>query len=266
MQDIAVKDLQARELEMLLALSEILQKNGVRFWLAYGTVLGCVRHGGFIPWDDDIDLYIMGEDYPRVKEIFETQDTGFLALHDHESAKGYPYVFPKVVDTRTRLKEGEFAHLDYEGGVYLDLFPLFEVPNGKLRRKWRERRRYLRYAMVRGAFKDASKASGAKRLLLKLLATFVNPVRVQRKLYRGYLKPHTGKSVYVTEPNVFSEKSLVKACYFTGSEQRDFEGTPMPIPSQSAAYLTDVYGDYMRLPDEADRVPCHDFALLSFDK
>ena len=262
MQDISVKDLQARELELLRELAGILEKNGIRFWLAYGTVLGCVRHGGFIPWDDDIDLYILGEDYPRLKEVFATQETGFLALHDHESAKGYPYVFPKVVDTRTKLREGEFAHLEYTGGVYLDIFPLFEVPNGKLRRKWCEKRRYLRYAMVRGAFKDPARASGVKRILLKLLGRFVDPVRVQRKLYRGYVKPHTGKSVYVTEPNVFSEKSLVKAAYFTDHEQRPFEGVTMPIPASSAEYLTDVYGDYMRLPDEKDRVPCHDFALL----
>ena len=263
--DSSVKELQARELEILKALAQVFEKNGIDFWLAYGTVLGCVRHQGFIPWDDDIDIYVRGEDYPKIRKIFAEQDTGFLALHDHTTAKGYPYVFPKVIDKRTRLKEKTFAHLDYVGGVYVDIFLLFDVPNSKMLRAISQKRRYFRYALVRGAYSNTATMGGAKKLATKLIKTFVSPKRVQNRLYKRYLRPLSAKRKLVTEPNVFTERYLSPKTYFDGVEQKMFEDVMMPIPLEYENYLTDTYGDYMRLPDEKDRVSCHDFALLELN-
>ena len=263
--DSNVKELQARELEILKALAQVFEKNGIDFWLAYGTVLGCVRHQGFIPWDDDIDIYVRGEDYPKIRKIFEEQDTGFLALHDHTTAEGYPYVFPKVIDKRTKLKEKAFTHLDYVGGVYVDIFLLFDLPNNKMLRAIKQKQRYFRYALVRGAYSNTDTMSGAKKAATRIIKAFVSPKRVQKRLYKGYLKPLSAKRRFVTEPNVFTEKCVSPKTYFSGAEQRTFEDVMMPIPLECEKYLTDMYGDYMRLPDEKDRVSCHDFAVLELN-
>jgi len=263
--DSDIKVLQARELEILKALAEIFEKNGVDFWLAYGTVLGCVRHQGFIPWDDDIDIYVRGEDYPKIRKIFEEQDTGFLALHDHTTADGYPYVFPKIIDKRTKLKERAFSHIDYVGGVYVDIFLLFDVPNNKALRSIKQKQRYFRYALVRGSYKNTDEMNGIKKTVTRVIQKLVSPKRVQNKLYKGYLKPLKSKRNFVTEPNVFTEKYLSPKTYFDGAESKLFEDVMMPIPQKYTEYLTDMYGDYMKLPDEKDRVSCHDFALLELN-
>ena len=260
--DNEVKRLQSRELEILKAIAELFEKNNIDFWLAYGTTLGCVRHNGFIPWDDDVDIFIKGEDYARVVKIFEEQDTGNLALHDFNTAEGYPYIFPKIIDKSTKLKEKEYEDNEYVGGVYVDLFLLFELPNNKLIRRIKEKIRYIRYAKIRGYYKNLKNISGLKALFVKLLKKTVNCKRVQKKLYKGYTKPFKNNKRFLIEPNVFCEKNLIKSEYFKGKDIAPFEGCNMPIPLNVDSYLTDTYGDYMRLPDEKDRVPCHDFALL----
>ena len=102
--------LQDIQLQILKELSTIFMKHDIKFFLAYGTLLGCVRHKGFIPWDDDVDIYILGEDYPKIKRIFDTEDTGNLVLQDYDT-QSYPYCFPKVIDKRTLLKEDTYKHL-----------------------------------------------------------------------------------------------------------------------------------------------------------
>lgn len=258
---IDIRTIQNIELQILKDFVALLKKNNIDYFLAYGTTLGCVRHNGFIPWDDDIDVYIWGKDYEKIRSIFEKENTGYLKFHDYATVDGYPYVFPKVIDSRTILKEKEFEHLAYECGIYVDVFPLFEVPNNKLLRRISEKIRYFRYAIVRMAYLSGGEIGGTKKYVAKLIKKLVNVNKIQHKLFNTYTNQNI-KGELLAEPNIFKEKKLVKKQYFADSCKMIFEDTQMPIPIDYKGYLKSVYGDYMQLPKEEDRVPCHSFSKL----
>ena len=261
-EEISVKRIQSIELKMLSELSEILTKNQIPFFLAWGTALGCVRHQGFIPWDDDIDIYIYGRDYPKLRKVFSEQNTGNLALHDYSTKPGYPYVFPKIVDTSTVLKEREFSHLDYLGGVYIDVFPLFQVSDNVIKHKIDKYIRYMRYGIVKANYMAPPK--GFAKRILQALSRLLPISYIQKKLFSTYTTSD-GKGSMVTEPLVFSEHHLFKADYFSEPHYMSFENLRMPISPKYHDYLKDAYGDYMQLPPEGNRHSNHDFFLLELN-
>ena len=253
--------LQKKEMEMLVQLSGILEQNNIPFWLACGTTLGCVRHQGFIPWDDDVDIYVMGKDYPRLKEVFATQDTGNLCLQDYLTVDGYPYSFPKVVALDTVLVEKDLTHLQYRGGVYIDIFLLQETSANSLVRFCSEKVRYIRYCLLRSYYFDFS--SSLRKVMHWLVKAFVNPESVQTRLYRRYVKG-LKKPGFLVDTGTFGRQALLDSGYFAETDKLPYEGALMPVPGDYHGYLAHYYGDYMRLPDEDKRVSNHDFETLIF--
>ncbi len=253
--------LQERELAVLCEIDRIFSENNIEYFLAYGTVLGCVRHGGFIPWDDDVDLFVRGEDYPRIKKLFAECDTGFLELHDFETKEGYPYVFPKIIDKRTELREARYSHLPYMGGVYIDLFPLFSVSDSKFKSFFSEKLRYFRYARMRLYYENTDGAGKARKILAVAVKKLSNPKRIQKKLYKTYIKGNTGAKI-LTEPNVFAADARIDASFFGKGTRLDFAGAKLPVPEKYEEYLKASYGDYMQLPPEDKRVSPHTFAYV----
>jgi len=253
-----VKIIQKKEYEMLVQLKTILERNNIPFFLSYGTALGCVRHNGFIPWDDDVDICIYGSDYMKLKEVFRTQDTGSLRIHDFETKENYPLVFPKVVDESTTLKEKAYLHLDYECGVYIDIFLLFSVPDNRIKRVIAETLRYVRYAIVR-AYYSNEKSKAVYKKIAKLF-----PIKkIQKKLYDTYTKDFNGQKIMNAGEYKFSIASDKETV--TEFDMHVFVNEEMPIPKDYDTYLKTLYGNYMELPPESKRVSNHNFASLIID-
>lgn len=257
--------LQQIELGILREIDKLFRAHGIKYFLAYGTTLGCVRHRGFIPWDDDIDLFIFGEDYPKVKEIFKNNNIGFLSLHDYENQKDYPYVFPKIVDNRTELKENSLAHLPYLSGVYVDIFPLFSLSDNKISRFISEKLRYSRYSRIRLYYTNTEKTSGFRKILAKTIQRISDPKKIQKKLYVKYTSPKKNTEKYAA-PLIFAEKDFIRSCYVKNSVELEFEGAKYPVPAEYREYLTDTYGDYMQLPPDDKRVSNHDFLHIKLEE
>ena len=257
-----LRKLQSVENTMLYDLSRLLKDNDIGFYLAYGTAIGCARHKGFIPWDDDVDIFILGEDYPRLQKLFKEKDTGYLKLHDYSTVSNYPYVFPKIIDSRTVLREKAFDHIHYEGGVYIDVFPLINLPQSKIRRSLFEKIRYFRYAAVKAAYVDASNYGRLKQIGISMCKTLFNPQKLQEKLFRMYIRKDTESTLYI-EPLVFN--LYMEKKWFEKIVYMDFEGNSMPMPSMYDEFLTSYYGDYMTPPPVEERVPVHTFSYLEFN-
>lgn len=258
----ATKALQKKELQMLCDLAEILNRNHIPFYLACGTALGCVRHRGFIPWDDDVDIYLMGCDYPRLKDVFATQDTGNLALQDGTAVKDYPYTFPKIIATDTELIETELAHLDYHCGVYIDVFLLQEAPRNSAMCFAEEKVRYLRYCMLRAYYFEFG--TPARNMLHRLAKALLNPYAIQRKMLERYAKKRKNPR-FLLDTGTFGKQTLLRAEYFRRPAFLQFENASMPVPGDYDGYLTYYYGDYMTLPKEEERVSNHSFQILRID-
>ena len=219
--------LQNRELSMLRQVKRICQDNNIEFFLACGTALGCVRHKGFIPWDDDIDIYIRGRDYERLKAALNSGNSGTLRFQDFSTVECYPYTFPKIVDTSTTLIEQSLVHLPFNCGVYIDVFPIYGVSNNAIVRFFQEKLRYYRYALLKAYYFDFN--SGIRKVLKTLVHACCSPDRIQEKLKRTYLRDKDD-STFLIEPGVFGAQAHLKSDYFKSCKWMQFEDDEMPIP------------------------------------
>ena len=118
-----------RMLEILMEVDRICRRHGLRYWLSSGTLIGAVRHGGFIPWDDDLDIEMMRPDYDRLMSLFPRELPAHLALQSHETDPSYFFFYAKVRDRRSILSEGNnYDRMWQERGIYIDIFPLERQP------------------------------------------------------------------------------------------------------------------------------------------
>ena len=257
--DELTQKLQKKELQMLKELSEILKRNNVPFFLAYGSALGCARHSGFIPWDDDVDIFIKGTDYPKLKEVFRTQDTGNLLLHDYDTVSDYPFFFPKIVARDTLLVEKSLKHINYKGGVYIDVFPLEEVPDNKFALKAMKIRRYIYYSVIRGYYYNFN--SIPRKVFSGIVRKAVNPLKIQAKIFKEYTQRVKDYKFY---SGSIDSGELYKKQYFDEIIYMPFEDTRMPMAAEYKNMLEKYYGDYMILPRKEDRVSNHNFEVIEF--
>lgn len=252
--------LQTKELSILKDVKSILESNGIPFYLACGTALGCARHRGFIPWDDDVDIYIYGTDYSKVKKAINSAGVSNLEFHDHSNQLGYPYWFPKIVSTDSNLIEDMLNHQQYICGVNIDVFPIYGASDNVIIRLVQESVRYFRYAIIR-AYYNESFQGGIRGLLRKIARDCFDPVKIQYKLERTYTKPSKG-SKYFVDAGIFHKKALLKQRVFRDSINMQFEDTVMPMPKGFKSYLKDYYGNYMELPPEKERISHHPISML----
>ena len=256
--DDLTKTLQCIEFNMLVELKALFDQYDIPFCLACGTLLGCVRNNGFIPWDDDIDIYIRGCDYEKVKRVFKEYETGNLVLHDYDLVENYPYTFPKIVHRNTVLVENSLKNVNYKCGVYIDLFLLEDSPNNKFLRYAYEKQRYLNYCIIRFYYTEFD--SKARKLVSSIVQKMFNPVKVQRMLRKMYTRSFN--SNYYIDVGTFKQQALLPKRMFECIIQRRFESVNMPIPKQYSKYLEHYYGNFMQLPSVENRVSVHDFYFI----
>lgn len=255
-------DIQKVEYSMLCRLTKILDEHNIRYWIAYGTVLGAVRHRGFIPWDDDVDIYIDGKELKKIQNLFYQKEIDYLRFDDY-TTRNYPFTFPKIVDTRTELIEERFDNVDYLSGVYIDVFPLYTVSSCSLLRKIGYLQRYLLYVLIESQYgKPRGKAGIIENTLVKILKKFKCQTKIQKILYKRYSKGISYDKKYVSEPLQFNDRSLHLSSHFVASDKLLFETKCFDAPINPQKYLTDEYGDYMQLPPPELRTGCHNFSKV----
>lgn len=258
--DITLKEAQAIEFEMLRAFRALCEEQGLTFFLSGGTLLGAVRHSGFIPWDDDIDVMMPRADYDRLISS-ELKLPGELKLFCCEKDDSYFYPYARLCDMRYRLYyEGHRAEASQ--GMYIDIFPIETLPDGTLERKLYFKRMrlwdVLRNCARRESVMENEKHRGLKRLLGPV-ARLRGPMWYARRmnaLARGYAGKETAHAG-VTMVTHYGEREWMPKAVFEPGATVSFEGERCAAPKGYDAYLTRLYGDYMQLPPEEKRVSEH---------
>jgi LPS biosynthesis protein len=247
-----IQELRSIQMGILNEVHRFCETQGITYFLSSGSLLGAVRHGGYIPWDDDIDIYMPRKDYERL--LREFKDNEQFKLLNPAKEPHYYYTFAKVVDTRTLMIEDETD--GYEIGVYMDIFPVDYVPDDLKERERVFKRKKLLYKIRRCKI---SKSNPLQSRLAYWCYRFL-PVSVKqlnRIIKKLIVREEPAQYVcHMTEagPGV---KSCFPAKDIASSVDIEFEGKLYKTMVGYKDYLERTYGDYMTLPPVEQRVTHH---------
>lgn len=262
MKSIELKEMQKIEINILKYIDEICEKNKIEYTVVGGTAIGAIRHDGFIPWDDDIDIGLTPKEYDRLIECIKKDNNERYKLLD-SNEETYPYPFAKVVDTKTRLKEkGQISINNY--GIYIDIFKYFGMPNNSILRffyyrKIKKYQRYISYYIF-----NTLKASNAiikyvkKRIKNKAERIGINTLLDKFEKQTNQYEFKDSKYCISNWPCGKRKNVMLKTDIFNnGNVRHKFEDINVNIMKEYNLYLTTAYGNYMQLPPESEQKPPH---------
>lgn len=248
-----LRKLQMAELGILKAFVDICYKNNLQYYIIGGTLLGAIRHGGFIPWDDDIDICMKRKDYEKFISVLSNEKHETYNLLHSSIDSTYYYEIAKVVDVRTKVTGLDVDDIPNEG-VWVDIFPLDAVS------KHQKFQRYLvKVCMVFRIMSVYKKFPAHKRSYLFyplwLIARLVG-FKLPLKITDWLSKSGTNENIigYIAAMSTTGSKYCSPASWFKETVEVDFEGKKYPAPKAYHDYLKSKYGDYMKLPPENKRV------------
>ncbi|MBQ2385079.1 MAG: LicD family protein [Clostridia bacterium] len=261
MKQLTFEEYKAVELGILLDVSDFCEKHSLTCFLAYGTLIGAVRHKGFIPWDDDVDIYMTRPDYERFLELFcgdEKPERLEVITPSHRLSH---HAFTKIIDTRTVKLEDGYSYPNGYLGVDIDVFVVDGQPDddGEFERWYKKLNRLYLLDYLSSRSGDGSFKRKLAHLGIKLLNVFLPLKKIRAKTDALHAKYPYGSTKYAGSITGLCNNRGDRApteC-FEGSEWCDFEGYKFRMPKGYHEIMTRLYGDYMQLPPEEQRVAPH---------
>jgi lipopolysaccharide cholinephosphotransferase len=246
---------QSRSIEMFQRISAILDRHGIAYTLGYGSLLGQVRHGGYIPWDDDIDLFIFDKDYARAILHLRRELPEDLLLHDKRNDPIYWVTWVKVRDLRSDTVESMWKidqKLKYHG-VAIDLLRVATTTVGKHHHSPAIKQLTARKNKQVKALKSRS---GMRQILSLPRSTAVTLILRALIVYHRLRRKLGGKALLVAAPGTIIEQTFAYDDMFPIRDGGStFEGMMVPTPNNPEGVLRSMYGDFRSLPPLEDRVP-----------
>lgn len=259
-----IRPLQLRLFDIFLEFERVCKEHNLRFYLIAGTLLGAIRHKGFIPWDDDMDVAMPRKDYDLLIKHSDEWFSSPYELDCREKSELYPWRFAKVQDATTTLYANRGPR--YIGGVYIDVFPYDGLPDGPLRQRlhiWRHRMLdKLFYFSFRDPFKHGKKFDS---YLLFFIQKFLSPNRLYRMLDAASRKYDFETSNYITDHDCKYRGIIKKEALGNAPSKVMFEGHETDGIADWDYFLTLMYGDYMNPPAQNDRKSHHYLVYRNLD-
>lgn len=260
--ELSLEEMQQCEAKMLKYLHTICVGNNITYYLFYGTLLGAVRHQGFIPWDDDLDVAVPRKDYKKLLEILNSHNE--YRVLTHEYFDDYYYPFAKLIDPKTRLVE--FGVKDCkELGVWIDIFPLDSVSDNPLIRKIQTNtvaklvgmNRYISaeeksILQEANSFPKKLKYFVAKRFKHR---TIINLIHMIAGMYANKKTEYKAELIWASDHNRFFQKEL-----FGKPKMLPFEDGNYFVPIGYDSILRKTYGNYLELPPIEKRHSDHSYS------
>ena len=270
-----VKKLQKRQYEILLEFDKAAREMGLPYTLSSGTLLGAVRHGGFIPWDDDADVAMLREDYERFLKEGQKHLPDYLFIQHYETDRNYPHNFIKIVDTRTRLVEHTTSRSDIKRGVFIDIFPIDRIPDNRLLRMTdRLLLAFIYFTRYSVTLKFQKKSHSRLRKIIsrllwplgKALGTYrLNQweTRIKTKYNHDSKFEYTYGDNAIIVPTELKNSMILPIKIFQDIGEIKLEDRTFMALKDRDRYLKTLYGEnYMELPPEEEQTPKHTFTEL----
>ena len=235
-------------LEILQYIDKKCQEHNIPYWLSSGTCLGAVRHGGFIPWDDDVDIEMLKSDYPRFKKMMDEDTNKNIVFQTHNSDAEYFAPYGKIRDMNSIIEEGNCHDKYYKyRGVYIDVFVIEPSVSRIIARVSGGLQNRLQYPLSKIHNHTIRKVAtnGMYLFLSKLIYPILSLITCHRT--SSHRLRHIHGSGFV-KPRYFED--LFPLVYIP------FEGYLLPVPNNYHHYLSTIYGDYMKMP-ELSKIKTH---------
>ncbi len=261
-----VNNLKEMELNVLIEFDKICKENNLRYSLAYGTLLGAIRHKGFIPWDDDIDVMMPRADYEKLLAL--RYNSSEYKIFDFKNDIDYCYPFAKMCYKKASLYETYRPEKNL--GPYIDIFPMDYLPldNKKALKVANSNRKRIK-KVYRLTCSNHCIYKKKDTRFLKKLYLFFQSFFISNKTRKKYLYKFESKVLFEPKSEkilnlVFSDENinaLVDIKEFNDLIDVPFEGHSLCSIKDYDRYLTGIYGDYMKMPPEENRVSNHGFIV-----
>ncbi len=279
MNDERLKRIQSKTLQIYKEIKKLCDEHGVRYFAIGGTAIGTVRHMGFIPWDDDIDIAMPRKDYEKFKKISHLLP-GEMEFHDYSDIEGAPIMFGKVQDINTCYTgERDLKNPDAYYGIFVDIMPLDGVPENTLLYKihWSRLRVILLLQNLIVEYENGMDTAGTRKAILRSIAGVLSKLRIINKasLKKSFLRvvskydfDRSTYSAYIWQ-FVANAGVNVRARFRTVDFERHldmpFEDTTMRMAQNYKGHLGAICPDYMTPPPKEKRIP-HHTGIVDFNK
>ena len=256
----SVREIQLAELDILKIFHHFCETHSLRYSLCAGSLLGAVRHGGFIPWDDDVDVFMPRDDYDRLRKLIPSSDVVLSEHYRFLDGLGGGYSFPhgKLVDIRYGVKceYTEEQNADYLG---MDIFPLDGIPDNRLCADLLYKRvHFLRVLLALTKAREGQGKSRLKAVMKKPLQRHVRQIgtdplarRIDRLCRKQSVRP-SGKIAPVSS-TVYGPREYLSGGAFDNLDTIRFEDSKFCAFREYDEYLSRLYGSYMDYPPENSR-------------
>ena len=246
-----VRQVQHKILEVMKYIDRLCRAHGITYYIMGGTALGAVRHGGFIPWDDDLDIFMTPDQYAAFKAAFEEENSNQFILQEWRTTPNY-LEYAKVRMNGTTFIESQFKHrTDLHQGIYVDIMILHKVPDNRFIQKlvYYESKFVTLYALSQRGWKPKSRGQALVLKSLKFMPCKLMARMAYRHIYRYDGRQDGYKYCYWITPARF-RSGLFDKSFFDRPVDVPFEDTVLLGSEKIKEYLEYRYGDYMKLPSE----------------
>lgn len=259
-----LKDVQ---LEIMIEIDRLCTKHNIRYYLAYGTLIGAIRHNGFIPWDDDIDIMMPYDDMIKFAKICESELDERFFYQSPESEQEYGLTINRVRRNNSLLLEPTLMGKKVHQGIMVDIYPLFGAETTKFKRKMQvvnAMRRAL-YMLDEPVKNHGSIMKLGSSFLLKT-KTLKHKKKIAKRLTDKMVKKSFDNSEFVTvlDSGIKEMSTTYKKEWFGNGIRHKFEDYEFIVPCDSDSVLRTYFGDYMQLPPVEERKYHHEYLKIEF--
>lgn len=266
-----LKKVQEIQLNIALEVKRICNKHEIKYSLIAGTLLGAIRHKGFIPWDDDMDIGMLRSEYEKFIEVAKKELSNDYFLQTWETDLGFGMPFAKIRKNGTKYVEKNSIKTDQHEGIFIDIFPFDAVPNSRLRKKTHELKTYIlkRLLLIKLGYQLWDSDENFKKNIYRIISVVIQPISleyIKEKLKNEMVKynNYSMEEVVTIGGSYGYRKETIFKKWLENLQTIEFEKCDFLAPVENVNYLEKFYGDYKELPPEEKRYNRHGIIDIDF--